>query len=207
MKIKNVREIYNLPEEVIYCSECTISNQRPRITFDTEGVCSACNFSKYKKKNIDWKTRENELKLLLSKHRKSDGSYDVVVPCSGGKDGGFVAHMLKYKYGMNPLTVTWAPSIYTEIGRKNLDNFINIGGFDNILGSRNGKIHSKLASISFRKLGDNFQPFIYGQTNFPLKMAFQHNIKLIMYGENGEVEYGGNMKYAHSEQDTQVKRE
>ena len=195
---KNVREIYNLPEEVIYCRECTISNQRPRISFDTEGVCSACNFAKYKKKNIDWNAREKELNILLKKHKKSDGSYDVVVPCSGGKDGGFVAHMLKYKYGMNPLTVTWAPSIYTDIGRKNLDNFINIGGFDNILGSRNGKIHSKLAEISFKKLGDNFQPFIYGQTNFPLKMAYQHNIKLIMYGENGEVEYGGNMKYAHS---------
>ena len=47
-------------------------------------------------------------------------------------------------------------------------------------------------------MGDNFQPFIYGQTNFPLKMAVQHDIKLIMYGENGEVEYGGNMKYAES---------
>ena len=55
---KNVREIYNLPEEVIYCRECTISNQRPRISFDTEGVCSACNFARYKKKNIDWNARE-----------------------------------------------------------------------------------------------------------------------------------------------------
>lgn len=104
------------------------------------------------KKTIDWNARENELKLLLKKHKKSDGSYDVVVPCSGGKDGGFVAHMLKYKYGMNPLTVTWAPAIYTDIGRKNLDNFINIGGFDNILGSVNGKTHRKMARISFKRM-------------------------------------------------------
>lgn len=195
---KNLIEIYKLPEQIVYCTECTISNQRPRITFDSSGVCSACNFAKYKKKNIDWKTREKELLLLLKKHKKNDGSYDVVVPCSGGKDGGFVAHMLKYKYGMNPLTVTWAPSVYTEIGRKNLDNFINIGGFDNILGTVNGKTHKKLARFFFNKLGDNFQPFIYGQTNFPLKIAVQQDIKLIMYGENGEVEYGGNMKYADS---------
>jgi N-acetyl sugar amidotransferase len=198
LKNKNVIETYNLPEKVIFCNECTMSNQRPRITFDISGVCSACNFAKHKKKSIDWKVRENELKLLLKKHKKSDGSYDVIVPCSGGKDGGFVAHMLKYKYGMNPLTVTWAPSIYTDIGRKNLDNFINIGGFDHILGSVNGKVHSKMARISFLKMGDNFQPFAYGQTNFPLKMAVQHDIKLVMYGENGEVEYGGNMKYAES---------
>ena len=198
MKNRNIKEIYKLPEKVIFCKECTISNQRPRIKFDTSGVCSACNFAKHKKKFINWKAREDELKLLLKKYKKNDGSYDVIVPCSGGKDGGFVAHMLKYKYGMNPLTVTWAPAIYTDIGRKNLDNFINIGGFDNILGSVNGKIHSKMSRASFLKLGDNFQPFIYGQTNFPLKMAVQHNIKLIMYGENGEVEYGGDMKYANS---------
>ena len=198
MKNRNVKEMYKLPEKVIFCKECTISNQRPRITFDTSGVCSACNFAKHKKKTIDWKHRENELKLLLKKHKKNDGSYDVIVPCSGGKDGGFVAHMLKYKYDMNPLTVTWAPAIYTDIGRKNLDNFINIGGFDNILGSVNGKTHSKMARVSFKRMGDNFLPFIYGQTNFPLKMAVQHDIKLIMYGENGEVEYGGNMKYAES---------
>ena len=49
MQKKNVIQLYNLPEKVIFCKECTISNQRPRITFDISGVCSACNFAKYKK--------------------------------------------------------------------------------------------------------------------------------------------------------------
>ncbi len=67
----------------------------------------------------------------------------MIVPCSGGKDGGFVAHQLKYKYGMNPLTVTWAPLKATDIGRRNLDAFIQ-SGFDNVLGTPNGKITRKL---------------------------------------------------------------
>lgn len=120
----------------------------------------------------------------------------MIVPCSGGKDGSFVAHQLKYKYNMNPLTVTWAPLVYTEIGRKNLDNFIN-SGFDNILGSSNQKVKKKLASLSFKHLGDPFQPFIYGVANFPLTISVNYNIPLIMYGENGEVEYGGDMKNAY----------
>jgi N-acetyl sugar amidotransferase len=193
---KNPQLIYNLPSEVKFCKKCTISNQRPRIKFDEDGVCSACNFSEYKK-TIDWNLREKELHELCNKHRKNDGSYDIVVPCSGGKDGSFVAHILKYKYNMNPLTVTWAPHIYTDIGRKNLDNFINIGGFDNILGSANGGVHRKISRLAFLHMGDNFQSFIYGQANFPLRMAVQHNISLIMYGENGEVEYGGDMKNAY----------
>ena len=117
---RDVKKMYNLPLEVKFCKKCTVSNQRPRITFDEHGVCSACNFAEYKRSKIDWDQREKELVDLCDRYRKSNGEYDVIVPCSGGKDGGFVAHQLKYKYGMNPLTVTWAPLKATEIGRKNL---------------------------------------------------------------------------------------
>lgn len=193
---KNVMERYNLPEEVKFCKKCTISNQRPRITFDENGVCSACNFSEFKRHSIDWTQREQELKELCDMYRSKDGSYDVVVPCSGGKDGSYVAHQLKYKYNMRPLTVTWAPLSTTEIGTENLKNFID-SGFDNILGSTDGQIKRLLTKLSFIHLGDPFQPFIYGQVNFPVKVAVQNNIHLIMYGENGEVEYGGDMKNAY----------
>lgn len=197
MEKRDVRSMYNLPAEIKFCKKCTISNQRPRIVFDENGVCSACNFAEFKKTGIDWGRRELELIALCDKHRKNDGSYDVIVPCSGGKDGSFVAHMLKYKYNMNPLCVTWAPLLATELGRKNLDNFIK-SGFDHILGTPNPVVTRKLTQLAFKYMGDPFQPFIYGQTNFPMKMAIQHNVQLIMYGENGEVEYGGDMKNAFS---------
>lgn len=194
---RNIQEMYNLPSEVKFCKKCTISNQRPRITFDENGVCSACNFANFKRNEIDWDARDKELTELCDRHRKNDGSYDVVVPCSGGKDGSFVAHMLKYKYNMNPLCVTWAPLLATELGRKNLDNFI-AAGFDHILGTPNPIVTRKLTQLAFKHMGDPFQPFIYGQANFPMKMAIQHDVALIMYGENGEVEYGGDMKNAFS---------
>ena len=53
--------------------------------------------------------------------------YDCVIPGSGGKDSAFTAHILKYKYGLNPLTVTWAPHLYTDIGWKNFENWIHVG--------------------------------------------------------------------------------
>lgn len=187
---------YNLPTEVKFCRKCTISNQRPRITFDEDNVCSACNYAEYKRTKVDWNLREEELVELCDKHRKSNGEYDVIVPCSGGKDGSFVAHQLKYKYGMNPLAVTWAPLKATAIGRDNLDAFI-ASGFNHILGTPNPQVTRKLTELSFKHLGDPFQPFIYGQTNFPLHMAVMHNVQLIMYGENGEVEYGGDSQNAY----------
>ncbi|MBU1659481.1 N-acetyl sugar amidotransferase [bacterium] len=193
---KNTQTRYNLPLEVKYCTKCTLSNQRPRITFDAHGVCAACQYAEFKKTKIDWALREKELKELCNKYRKNDGSYDVIVPSSGGKDSAFVAYQLKYKYGMNPLTVTWSPHLWTKDGFDNFQGHIHTGGFDNILGTPNGRIHRKLTKISFEVLGDPFQPFIYGQTNYPMQMALKHNVSLIMYGENGEVEYGGNMKNA-----------
>ncbi len=197
MDKKNVEKMYNLPKEIRYCKKCTMSNQRPRITFDEEGVCSACRFAERKQSFIDWEQRERELKELCERFRKEDGSYDVIVPCSGGKDGSFVAHQLKEKYGMHPLTVTWASLVDSPVGKRNLANFIE-AGFDNILGSPNQKVKRLLTKLSFELMGDPFQPFIYGQTNFPLKISVAYNIPLIMYGENGEVEYGGDMKNADS---------
>lgn len=187
---------YNLPSEVRYCKKCIISNQRPRITFDENGVCSACNFSEYKERVVDWDKREKELWVLLDKYRRNDGRYDVIVPSSGGKDSAFVAHMLKFKYNMNPLTVTWAPHVYTEIGFENHQNHIHIGDLSNILVTPPGRTHRKLTKLAFENLGDPFLPFIFGQNNMPLQMAERFEIPLIFYGENSEVEYGGNMSDA-----------
>ena len=108
-----------LPYEVQWCKTCTMSNQRPRIIFHDDGTCSGCKNSKDKDR-INWDEREKELVDLLNRHRRTDGYWDVIVPSSGGKDSGYVAHQLKYKYQMHPLTVTWSPLEYTTIGWNNL---------------------------------------------------------------------------------------
>ena len=190
MEKQDTRQIHNLPEEARYCKECVVSNQRPRISFDTSGVCNACNNSKRKHGEVDWEQRESELLDLLGRFRKIDGSFDVIVPSSGGKDSSIVAHQLKYKYGMHPLTVTWSPHLYTDVGWANFQNLIK-AGFDNVLGSANGQVHRRMTALSFKELGEPFQPFIYGQVSFPLQMAVKYNVPLIMDGENGDAEYGG----------------
>lgn len=192
MKPRKALKKYGLPEQVRFCKRCVISNQRPRISFDAQGVCSACNFSDHKNKIIDWESRERELEVLCNFHRKGNGDYDVIVPGSGGKDSNYVAHMLRERYGMTPLTVTWAPHIYTDIGRKNLSSFID-SGFDNILITPRGDVHRALTKAAFIEMGDPFQPFIFGQYTAPFRVALQYNVRLVFYGEDGEVEYGGAM--------------
>lgn len=185
----DIKKKYNLPDVVQFCKKCVISNQRPRIVFDDEGICSACRYFEYKL-NIDWQKREQELLILLDKHRSNNETYDCVIPSSGGKDSAFVAHELKTKYGMNPLTVTWSPLKYTDIGWKNLNSFNN-SGFDVILGMPQGNTKRKLCREALIEMGDPFQGFIYGQVLFPVTIAIRFNIKLIFRGENAEAEYGG----------------
>ena len=180
-------------EKIIYCKKCVMSNQRPRVHFNSDGVCGQCLYSKYKNENIDWGKREKELERLCEKYRKSDGTHDVIVPGSGGKDSSYVAYILKEKYGMNPLTLTWAPTITTDIGRKNLQDFID-SGYDNMYISPNGKNNQKISKIAFEEFGDHFMPFIYGQYHYSLVLASKYNIPFIMFGENGELEYGGSLK-------------
>ena len=93
---------------------------RTTISFDADGVCDACRFAEQKQRHDRLGRARAELRELCDRYRSNDGSYDCVVPGSGGKDSFYAAHMLKYKYGMHPLTVTWAPHIYTEWGWKQL---------------------------------------------------------------------------------------
>lgn len=195
---------YGLPAEVVFCSRCVMSNQRPAsipeflhlpdrrgakyLHIDTEGVCDACRQAEIKER-IDWKAREEELLRLLDRFRRSDGAYDCIVPGSGGKDSAMQAHLLKYKYGMHPLTVTWPPILYTDYGYENFRSWVEVGGFDNVTFKPNGRVHRLLTKLAIENLLHPFQTFILGQKNLAPKIAARYGIPLIFYGEN-EAEYG-----------------
>ncbi len=206
-----MKALWGLPEKVIFCKKCVVSNQRPgtvpefnnksskenstkksTIGFE-DGICAACRYHEYKYDVVDWDSREKELLILLDKHRSKDGSYDVVVPGSGGKDSAYVSHILKNKYGMNPLTVTWAPHSYTEIGWKNFISWIE-SGHDNFLITPDRSVHKKLTSIAFKNLLHPFQPFIIGQKYIGPRIAKDYGINLVFYGEN-QAEGGSNLDW------------
>ena len=197
-----------LPLDIKFCKKCVISNQRPcstvefknnkfekkdTIFFDSDGICDSCKYTDTKCSSIDWEKREQQLINLLDKYRSKNDNYDVVVPGSGGKDSAFASHILKYKYGMNPLTVTWAPHLYTDIGSKNFNNWVRVGGLDNILFTPNGRFHSYLTSLAFKNLCHPFQPFIIGQKIIGPLIAKKFGINLVMYGEH-QAEHGNDTK-------------
>tara|TARA_X000000950_G_scaffold102342_1_gene129262 strand:+ start:9344 stop:10567 length:1224 start_codon:yes stop_codon:yes gene_type:complete len=204
--MNNNNNYYNLPKKVRFCKKSLISNQRPSSTqeymhtlnqkkktlfIDKYGVSDSWKYSRLKK-NINYKIREKKLLKLLDKHRGKYGQFDCIVPGSGGKDSCFAAHILKYKYGMNPLTVTWPPILYTDYGYKNYKSWLEKGNFENILPKRNEELMRFLTKKSITNLLHPFQTFILGQKQFAPKIALKLGIPLVFYGEN-EAEHGNSI--------------
>lgn len=176
-----------------YCTKCLMPETRPRITFNSDGVCNACQWND-EKKTIDWTAKRKQLEALCSEFRAMSHGYNVLVPCSGGKDGSYVAWKLKHELGMNPLCFTLEPQIQTEIGRLNLNNF-KAQGFDHILVSPDKKKYQQLSKEGFIERGQPKEPFINGITTVAARLSKAFEIPLVMLGEEGETEYGGTSAY------------
>lgn len=73
-----------------FCKKCVMPDTRPRLTYNSEGVCAACEWSEIKKNNINWEKRQNEFRELCDSFRGKQ-RYDCIVPASGGKDSTYVA--------------------------------------------------------------------------------------------------------------------
>ena len=182
MKDSNQKEPY-------WCSNCLAMSTRPRILFDERGWCNACCWTE-KKKTLDWDARQQELKGLLDKHRRSDGGFDCLVPVSGGKDGSYVAYNLKHKYGMNPLCLTVTPALPLALGDQNLSNFVK-SGYNHITVNPSYEAMRTLNRIGLLEMGFPYYGWLIAIQAGVVRMANQMKIGLIFYGEDGEVEYGG----------------
>lgn len=175
------------------CEKCLMLSTRPRLTYNKDGVCSACQWAEEKKSVVDWDARQNELRELCLKYKSRNKSkFDVVVPVSGGKDSSSVAHKLKHLYGMNPLCVNIShhTSMNTEINEINLNNFV-CHGFDATRIYPNQNVLQRLDTIGLTEYGQPLFGWLTAMVLAPLKIAMAFDIPFIMYGEEGEVEYGG----------------
>ena len=178
--------------KIFWCKTCLNMSTRPRIEFNSKGSCNACLRTE-EKKTIDWGKRKDDLIKLLDKYRSKDGGFDCVVPCSGGKDGSHVAFNLKNKFGMNPLAVTIRPALSMDLGDKNLYNFIH-SGFNHIHVTPNPKVMQVLNKYGFIEKGFPYYGWLIAIHTAVIRTAFNFNVPLIFYGEDGEVEYGGSIE-------------
>jgi len=170
-----------------YCTTCWCPETRPRITFNEKGQCSACQWNE-EKKNVDWKERQDHLKELCDKYRTKGDSPDVVVPYSGGKDSIYVAYKMK-ELGMTPLLMTVIPALETETGKWNREHMCP--GFERHEINLKEEKYRSLAKKYFVEQGRPKHPWECAISAVVIAEASRLSIPFIMYGEEGEAEYGG----------------
>lgn len=173
---------------ITYCRNCLLPHTKPHISFSSEGVCDAClNFEH--RKQVDWDSRKLEFEAILSRYRKDGEYWDCVVPVSGGKDSTYqVLTMLEHD--MTPLCVTSTTCNLSDIGRRNIENIKKLG-VDYIEFSPNPLVRAKLNKIGLEVIGDISWPEHIGINTIPIRVAVQYGIRLVIWGENSQDEYGG----------------
>ena len=180
-------------KKMIYCTKCLMPSTRPRITFNEQGICNACQWSE-EKKNFNWSKRWQELENICAKYRKrNSGKFDVIVPYSGGKDGGYIAWTLKNKLDMHPLVITIRPPMEDPVGEQNIKNFLE-RGYDHILITPNKQVGAYIDKENFINKGIPMHAHMIAIQATIFRFAVLFDIPFVMFAEEGESEYGGTNK-------------
>lgn len=175
-----------------YCTKCVYpAASAVKLSFDENGVCSGCSVNA-EKSNINWDERFKMLKEIVEVYRSKDGSnYDCIIPVSGGKDSHYQTYYMTKKLGLKPLLVTYHGNNYLDVGEENLKNMRNVFDADHLVFGPSVDVLKKLNRICFKLMGDmNWQNHA-GIFSTPVQMAVKFNISLIIWGEHGRLDLGG----------------
>jgi N-acetyl sugar amidotransferase len=162
---------------------------KPDLLIDDDGICNACR-SYERRGEVDWTKRKEELIRIVDRYRARDGrSYDCLIPVSGGKDSHFqTIRMLEL--GVNPLCVTAITDKLSPIGRRNIENLKALG-VDYIEVSTNPTVRRRINRLALRQVGDISWAEHVTIFTIPVRLAVTLQIRLIVWGENSQNEYGG----------------
>ncbi|MBA4196809.1 MAG: N-acetyl sugar amidotransferase [Chitinophaga sp.] len=181
--------------EMRYCARCVYpASSAAPLVFDESGICSGCKTAG-QKAEIDWQRRKKLFERLIDEYKSKDGSnYDCIIPVSGGKDSYWQIHIIK-SYGLKPLLVTYHGNNYTDTGMKNLLNMREVFNVDHIFFTPSIRVLKSMNRLGQLIMGDMNWHAHAGIFTYPIKVAVQQNIPLMIWGEHGFMDLGGMHSY------------
>jgi hypothetical protein len=118
------------PDRLRRCTRCILPETYPFVDLDAAGVCHYCR---------TWKkiTVKGEQALLdaVAPYRSTDGSPDVILAFSGGRDSSYGLHYVKKELGMNPVAFTYDWGMVTDLARRNQARVCGKLGVEHIIRS------------------------------------------------------------------------
>jgi len=179
------------------CSKCVTPETAESLIFDENNTCSACKQISFKNEKVDWADRKVQFENLIAKH-KNKFDYDCVVPFSGGKDSTFALWYIVKIKNLKPLVVRFDHNFLRETVQKNTEKTITKLGVDFLNFKPNFNIVKKMMFESLFRRGDFCWHCHVGVNAFPIRIAIEKNIPLLIYGEPS-AEYGSFYNYNNLE--------
>lgn len=175
-----------------FCNRCLYpENHALNIIFDEQGVCSGCRVHE-EKYQIDWIDKEKELGSILEHYNaRPNTSYDCVIPVVGSGDDFFVVDLVKNKYGLNPLLVTYNTHFSTKVGVRNLARLITELDCDHMMSTVGPDTIKDITRLTLEKMGDMYWHVLAGSQTFPVQVATKLDIPLVIWGVNGWLDQVG----------------
>ncbi|MCY9692362.1 N-acetyl sugar amidotransferase [Paenibacillus alginolyticus] len=178
-----------------YCTKCVYpAIAATPLTFDENGVCSGCRVADQRMK-INWEERGEYLRELFDEYRSTGSNYDCLIPVSGGKDSYFQAHIVTKVYGLKPLLVTYYHDNFIPAAERNLFKMREVFDCDHIIFRPSKRVLSAMNRATFKMMGDMNWHYHTGIFTYPVQIAAQHKIPLIVWGEHGFMDLGGMYSY------------
>jgi len=169
-------------EERKICKKCVLPESRPDIVFDQEGVCNVCaEYSKTKDEVSQSKPLESEFVKMLKMYR-SNGEYDCLVMCSGGKDSTAALYYMCKRYKLKRLAFTFDHGFETEEALENVRNAARSLGVDYLTFKSDymQEMFSEILTSSSRAV--ICHPCSLWYMDLAFKMAYRFNIPMIIAG-------------------------
>ena len=184
-EIKSLEKSFWKETDLQVCKLGILNSNMPGIKFDKDGVSNVSkNFKKFETQP------QHILEEKLSCHRSIDGSPDILVGFSGGRDSSYMLHLLKNKYEMNPVAVTYDWGMVTDLARRNQARICGALGVEHIVVAadipKNRKYINQYVNAWLNKPHLGMVPlFMAGDKKFFKVLnetAALNNINLIGYG-------------------------
>ena len=175
------------------CKACLYTTDHPFGLTLIDGLCSGC-VTHNEKYSIDWEGKYQELKNIANWAKDRSKTYDCVVPVVGDAEDYYVVSKV-LELDLNPLIVSVNSYFLNDIGWSNLQNLITHFDLDSWIYNPEIHTYKELIRTSLRKYNHMYLPWLQLHTSFPVHVAKEKKIPLVVWGANQAVEQVG--KFSH----------
>lgn len=181
------------------CKRCLYRESHPfGLILNNKNICSGCKTHE-EKETLDWEVRldlfQSKIKEILDNYKRRSREYDCILPVRGTPEHFYLVDLVKNRLGFKPLTVSYNSQFNSHVGIENIARLRESFDIDLIQYTSNPLIYKKLIRHSIENLMSMRWPYIAGEKSFPVQIAIEKDIPLIIWTFHQPTEQVGTHSY------------